>query len=358
MSESSVLHVALAPGGGGAELLVRELVQRLPDVGIHAEGLYFSRRPRLDAPPWDLLPREVSLEAPSYRSPRVLPALRRSLVAFASAHPGGVVHTHTTWPLVYVRAVARGLGLRFVHTEHDSYNRRRSARVYQQFDRRLYRRLESCICISDGVEAALLEHLGPDCVRTEVIENGARLFPVVEREVGPGEPMRLVSVGSLIPKKGFDLALEAVARLGDAVASYEIVGEGEQRGELEAQVRTLGLREKVTLLGWQSDLEPIFARANAMLVPSRWEGFGLVAIEGMSSGLPIAAADVPGLREVVGDAGITMALGIDDIEAALRALHTRFAQYRDWSAASRRRAEAFSLDRMVERYGAVYRRRP
>ena len=69
-------------------------------------------------------------------------------------------------------------------------------------------------------------------------------------------------------------------------------------------------------LGYRADTERIYRAADVCVIPSRWEGFGLVAVEAMASGVPVVASDLPGLREVVGDAALLFPPG--DAEALAR----------------------------------------
>ena len=64
--------------------------------------------------------------------------------------------------------------------------------------------------------------------------------------------------------------------------------------------KSLGLEGKVRFLGHVDDVRGLLKKADIFLIPSRWEGFGLAAVEAMNAGLPVIASDVAGLREIVG----------------------------------------------------------
>lgn len=356
MNPPRVVQVATSPVGGGAERIVRALAAGLAAHGFVSEAVYFAAR---EAPPeaagGELAANETCLGCTSPRSPTALPRLRRYLAARAAQGPL-IVHAHLTWPFLYVPLAARGLPAQLVYTEHSSFNRRRALPGLGALDRRGYRPYQRIYCISEGVREALVDWLGPDVAgRAELVANGARLFPPVPRPP-PTAGLRLLSVGSLQAKKGFDQALAAIARAPERVARYTLIGDGPERAALQRQAAALGLADKVRLLGWQDDLPTHYAAADALLIPSRWEGFGLVAVEAMSAGLPVLAADVPGLREVVGadnPAGRLVGAGADAWAQALR-------EFRPPSpaalAAGRRRAQRYSLAAMVRRYAEAYRR--
>ena len=184
-------------------------------------------------------------------------------------------------------------------------------------------------------------------------------------------------VGRLQPLKGPDLAVRALAALRDrtpAVDTAEPVrlvivggtsGSGDGRTDparLRALAQQLGIGDSVAVLAPRppSELAALYRAADAVLVPSRSESFGLVALEAQACGTPVVAARVGGLRHVVGEggeAGGTLVTGHDPDEyaAALVPYLTDPAQRTQVGAAGRRRAERFSWDRTTDRVVDVYR---
>ncbi len=158
--------------------------------------------------------------------------------------------------------------------------------------------------------AALARPFGGLARRTRVIYNGV---------AGPGEPpsaptravgapVRLLLVGRLSPRKGSDVALEAVARLvadgrdvtidlaGTAFAGYEWFAD-----ELAARAAEPDLAGRVRLLGYVADRWSALAEADVVLVPSRAEPFGNTAVEAMLAARPVVASATQGLVEIVTD---------------------------------------------------------
>lgn len=127
-----------------------------------------------------------------------------------------------------------------------------------------------------------------------------------------GEKTEFVFLGRLVSDKGADLALEALARLGDKSARLTIIGDGPERSNLEAQAERLGLRGRVAFTGVLTG-EPLVAclqRHRVLLVPSRWpEPFGNVALEGMACGCVPIVSSGGGLPDAVGSAGLVFNSG-------------------------------------------------
>lgn len=351
-----VLQVVPMARGGGAEATVATLVERLPEHGVTAQAVYFlgagAQRPSANA---------VSFGRASQRDPRLIGDLRRLLARALRERDTVIVHTHLGWPLYYARLAARGLPVCHVHTEHSTGNVRRRPAL-RSLERRVYGGLARVFAVSEGAAQALRAWLGPSAPPIDVVMNGARQFAVAPR-AAPSGRCRLVSVGSLTPHKGFDVALDAVARARDVVAAYRIVGDGPERAALGAQVDRLGLADRVTFVGWSDDVETHLGWAHAALVPSRREGFGLVAIEALSSGLPVVAACVPGLEEVVAGAGDAVLLAdVDDVDAFAAAIRVIATSSADAYAALRDpavgHAARFGIDAMVQAYARHYRALP
>jgi glycosyltransferase involved in cell wall biosynthesis len=168
-----------------------------------------------------------------------------------------------------------------------------------------------------------------DLMRRALASGGrdVRLAPVAApaltatgRDPGLGRPL-VLAVGRLHPQKGYDLLVEALPLLGDAVVA--VAGEGPLRDELMARAPT------VRWLGRRDDVADLYAAADVVVLPSRWEARSLTAQEALRAGRPLVATDVGGIAGLVLDgaclvpAGDAAALGravrrlLDDpVEAA------------------------------------------
>jgi len=111
----------------------------------------------------------------------------------------------------------------------------------------------------------------------------------------PEELALVVSAGRLVPQKDHVTAIRTMQHL--PAAALVIVGDGPLQAELQAEANALDVAARVRLAGWRSDVRSIIGAADALLLPSRWEGFGLVAVEAMTTSVPVVAASCPGLRE-------------------------------------------------------------
>ena len=142
-----------------------------------------------------------------------------------------------------------------------------------------------------------------------------------------GTDLRLICVGSLIPRKGQRFLLEAAAVLKTEGihVSIALAGEGETRAALLAQAHSLGLADNVTLLG-NVDHNALLShyaegRYDVFVLPSLHEGISVALIEAMSYGLPAIATDVGGTRELLTE-GAGLLIPAEDVGSIVRAIRT------------------------------------
>ena len=357
-----VVHVINRLVGGGAEVMVPQIHRELRANGI--ESWIVSMETGDDRGTEAV--RSFGRRLPRWREPS---RLRRELVALEKERgPLEVLHSHLTQSQLFTPWAAKALRHRpaLVTTEHDTANRRTGKPWLRGFDRRLYRPYDRIACISEGVAAMMRSWQPTTADRLRVLPNGVDLRPyrsLARTERASGEPLRLLSIGRLIPKKNHRLLVEALAPLRELSWQLTIVGEEEApswlRGELEQAVADAGLSDRVHLPGYASDPLPFYAEADLFLLPSLWEGFGLVAVEAMAAGLPVLASEVPGLAEVVGRQGTCgQLLPAGDAGAwqqALAALLADPESLEPLRAPARARAEHFSIEKTAAAYAALYR---
>lgn len=351
------LHIISSPRGGGAELLVRELHKYNVSRNLDAHVIYFTGSS-------EGLGKNETVLGVNPRSFLNIFRVRKILKRLSSGTQGHLtVHLHLTWPFLYVTLASLGLSnIKLFYTEHSTTNKRRNIPLLWILERLLYARFSRIICISQGVEKALSNWVGPSIAKKLVtIPNGARIYSLAVRQPLVGRLPRLVSIGSISTKKNFATAISAIAQLQDEIDTYTIIGEGAERARLEKIIKSLQLEDKVRLLGWSDDIEVHLHAADIQLIPSLWEGFGLVAVEGMSTGLTVVASNVEGLREVLDESNPSVTLvsqpkSVEEwvvaIRKAIADIHSQGAN--NLASSSRKQAEKFTLDQMAKRYLEIY----
>lgn len=115
-------------------------------------------------------------------------------------------------------------------------------------------------------------------------------------------PATLVCVARLSAQKGLSLLMEAIAEVSQERSfRVRLVGDGELRPQLEAQIAALGLKDRVTLLGWRDaqDVRREILNARALILPSVAEGLPVVLMEALALGRPVIATCIAGIPELV-----------------------------------------------------------
>jgi glycosyltransferase involved in cell wall biosynthesis len=337
---------------GGAERLVRALHTGLRERGVESYifGLLSQKDHELEG-----------AQSLDLRSPYGLKALLGTQRYLAkNVRPEDILHVHLFPPLFYVsllKILGRAPG-HLLCTEHSTSNHRRGRLSGRILDSITYVGYRQVVAISNGVEQELLNWRPALKGKTRVILNGVELYFKKEIQRASIRRLKVLSVGNPRPAKNYENALRAVALLKDLDFEYEIAGAGESLDELLRLRQELNLESRVRFLGHVEDVPSLLASADIFLMPSRWEGFGLAAVEAMNASLPLVVGDVPGLREIVEGAS-TCALFVDPISpesiaAGIRQLLASAPLRFELGQNAFSQAQKFSLEPMIESYINLY----
>jgi glycosyltransferase involved in cell wall biosynthesis len=234
-------------------------------------------------------------------------------------------------------------------------------RLARPLERRALRRLDAVIANSDYVRDVLIARYGldPACCRT--IHLGLPAPADAAAGEPPGEPLVLF-IGANFQRKGLPALLRALARVRRTLpaARLLVVGDHPTRPAMEALAADLGLAEAVRFTGFvpHETVPDLYRRARVLALPSEVEGFGLTLLEAMQRGVPVVGSRVGGSAELVRDGagGWLVAPGdVDALAARLEALLGDDRLWRETSAAARRAAAGFTVERMVAETLGRYR---
>jgi glycogen(starch) synthase len=218
-----------------------------------------------------------------------------------------------------------------------------------------------------GVSAAILEQalrLEPEIGnRCSVIYNSVAP-PAPSPKPLSSHPPRLLCLGRLAPDKGFDVAISAFRLVLNRFpkARLTIAGDGPLRSVLEQQAVRMGVGRAVEFIGWVAPdgALSLIADCTIVLMPSRREPFGLVALEAASAGRPVVATRIGGLPEIVIHQETGLLVENEDsrslADAALSLLSNPAMALRFGEAARRRARDVFPWENHVGSYDALYRR--
>ena len=293
--------------GGGAERVAADLSAHWADMGrevmvvtqASADGDVYTLHPKVRREVLHTAGEGGGLRGIWSNVQRVR-ALRRVIKAF---RPDIVLGMMTTASVLSVLACT-GLSCRVVATEHTHPPSQTLSGLWQRLRRLTYPRAARVVALTRGTAQWIEQHVPGS--RLAVIPNPVH-WPLPK-----GEPMlappsgdgrkRLLAVGRLHADKGFDLLLQAYARLAPSHPDWDLVilGEGDERRALEAQVREAGLQDRVSLPGRAGNVGDWYQGADLYVLTSRFEGLSNTLLESMASGLAAVAFDCDtGPREIV-----------------------------------------------------------
>lgn len=366
-----VVHIIKATGVAGAERHLLTLLPGLRKLGIDTR-LILLHNPgqRLDEYAALMEARDVTVEQIVIRR-HVDPGVIRRLRDQIQFEQPDIVHTHLLHADWYGTIAARWAGVRrIVQSRHndDPFRRRLPIRLV---NRLIWRTVTAGVGISESVTRFTIEVEGAPARKMNTIHYGMELpIPPIDRaaaqrllheQIGAEPDAILIGmVGRLIEQKGFRYGIQAFAKIADEFpkARLVVVGDGSHRAILEGETRRAGVAKRVDFLGWREDSAELMAALDIFLMPSLWEGFGLVLLEAMSRAIPVVGSDVSAIPEVVvhGETGLLVpAADVDSMAEALRTLLGDPALRRHLGLLGEARLEdEFSADAMVRRYQTLY----
>lgn len=287
----------------------------------------------------------------------------QGMISLLRDHRVDLVHSHEFTMAVYGTAAARWLGIPHVITMHGSQYVTSKWRR-QVLLRWAFRGSAATVVVSADTKRHLEKELGLSEAMLRVILNGvpARTGDRsrLRAELGVADDqIVLLAVGSLVPRKGHAVLIEALSTLGPKSWMLAIAGGGAERERLEALAEAKGVSRQVKILGHREDVPDLLAACDIFVMPSLWEGLPLALLEAMLAGKPVVASRTSGIPEAVNDGvdGLLTTPGdVGALASALAALLADPVRRAALGAAARSRATAaFTLDAMADGYERVFR---
>ena len=275
------------------------------------------------------------------------------------------------WPLTVIALWARlfsRVPTRIVVAEHTTWSRSElMARPTMGWQVRtsmhhFFPKADGIVAVSNGAADDLARFARLDRQSINVIYNPVvgPERPVSDEVLQPsdwwcGPHKRVLAVGTLKAIKDYATLLKAFAVLRKHVeVRLAILGEGECRVALEAQVRLLGLEGSVFMPGFVKDTTPYYKRADLHVLSSTGEGLPTVIIEALAAGTPVVSTDCPsGPREILADGQFGRLVPMGDAPALAAAMAESLAATHD-RAALKVRSQDFSIDKAVDQYEALF----
>lgn len=348
----NIVHIIPTLNRGGAERIVVDLLKRLDRrrfspslITLKSSGALKDEVEAAGIP-------HVSLKTSSFGGALSVNRLSREIAGLKPA----IVHTHLfggdAWG---IRAAVKARVSCIITTEHNV--NRDESRTRRIIKARSLKQVTRLIAVSSAVSRYAHETYGVPDNRLTVIPNGIDVAHY-GRERRDDQKFRIGAIGRLTEQKGFRFLIEALAMLPDRDWQCVIVGEGSEKARLEALSRKMGVSDRVQLVGGRADIPALLATFDVFVLPSLWEGQGIVLLEAGAADVPVIASRVDGIAEMLAgkEAGLLVAPG--DSRGLMLAIRW-VREHADAAASMAARwkgiiEKEYTIDKMVERYEKVY----
>lgn len=228
-------------------------------------------------------------------------------------------------------------------------------------------RSDAVTAVSEFLRDETYRHFGCAECSIDVIPNFVNLeeyYPSDDescrKSVAPEGAKVIIHISNFRELKRVPDVVNIFARIREEVpAVLVLVGDGPQRPEAEAEVERLDIGKHVQFLGKLDAIANLLRAADLFLLPSSSESFGLAALEALACGVPVIAADVGGLREVMHDGETGALVELGNVEEMARRGIEILQDKERWNAmrtAGVERAQHFSSDKIVPLYERLYQR--
>jgi glycosyltransferase involved in cell wall biosynthesis len=348
-----ILHLIPTLDKGGAERLLVDLTKKIDKEKFDVEVLSLTTLGKWG---FELKKSDISVASLGKKSKGSIFVFWKLYQVLKNKKPD-ILHTHLFGADLYGLLAGRMAKIPYIiSTEH---NLNFSESLLRRFiKKKLAPKMDKIIAVSDAVK----EYLHKEGVNTDhvkVVYNGIDASRFIPKDVGDDSRGFIIgSIGRLTLQKDYKTLIEAMVILKDEKISCLLAGKGSEKKNLEKLVEKNNLLNKFMFLGVVDAVPEFLGKLDMFVLPSRWEGFGLVILEAGASKLPVVASDVDGIKEIIrnnhngllfkaGDAG--------DLAKKIKELiSNKEKRERLAKELYKNTKDNFSIDKMVKKYEKIY----
>lgn len=338
---------------GGIERLAAQIANGLSNRG---HVIYMFCRDWGDAPPVYALHESIRIIS-VFNEEKITESLAKLRIELAKADLDVFVPMLSEWLFEPLVDAGFSLDIPIIASEHN--DPKKIEELWWSRERRLacFQKVDAVHLLLERFKASL-----PEDVKSEiyVIPNGV-LVTEVSNPLS-GRPKRVIGVGRLEQQKRFDRLIKAFIQAAPAMPDWrlDIYGEGSQRGALQALIDNAGMGDKISLRGLTQDISAELEASSIFVLPSEFEGFGIVILEAKNAGLPcVAYSDCNGPNDLIRPDTDGLLISPDEDGGSLAAALIRLARNRVMrerlGKAARRDVARFDISRIVEQWECMIR---
>jgi glycosyltransferase involved in cell wall biosynthesis len=215
---------------------------------------------------------------------------------YIKIHNPHIIHAHGFKAVLYSWLV-KFPHQKFVLTHHGTTAHTLKVTFYEMIEHLIMNISDGVIAVSKAMEKNLNFKLIKS-TQIRLIENPLIHTPKT-KSISAKSLLNLVAIGRLSPEKGLLSLIKAISNVRHLPIHLNIVGDGILKKDIEELIRSLNLDEKITLLGYRTDVESVLENNDALIMPSYREGLPMTLIEAACKGLPMIASEVGGIPSIV-----------------------------------------------------------
>jgi glycosyltransferase involved in cell wall biosynthesis len=362
-----VLHVIDSLHLGGAQEVVLNLATcgsprfRHEVATMHGHGIYWHRL------------REAGIKVHSLSVHKYLPAYLATLPALLFAKRPDILHCHLIPSNILAKPLGALMGVPLIlNHDHTNDPQRIDNKFLLALDKSTNRFARHIIAVAGACRDFLIQHESIPPEKVTLVPNAIDL-----RRFSPGQITRrdarsklglspeapvIAGVGRLNSQKNFSLFLDVAAALTPRFPNlrFLLAGEGPEEAMLREKAHHLGLTDRIVFAGYIADTRQVYAAADILLMPSRFEGLPMTLLEAMAMNLPVVASKLDGIAEVIEEGREGYLVDSADVSGFVErcaVLLENPAKSSELAANARTKIEAhFSVERMTSAVEAIYDR--
>lgn len=230
-----------------------------------------------------------------------------------------------------------------------SFNSPGKDKLLSSFGKLFYRRFDKVICQSDEIKNSICEAFQLPPEKLIVIPNPVVPTTITKRTMSQPSTFKLISVARLVPQKGHERLLEAMAGLPDQYL-LTVAGDGPLKSFLIAKAEELGISHRVSFVGIVKDITDLISKHDLFVLPSFKEGFPNAVIESLSVGTPVVAFKVGGVSAIITDGFNGYIVEEDDLKGFTRSIVKASNRPWDTNAIKEDITSRFAISTIVSNY--------
>lgn len=353
MFNIKILHIINSLNVGGAENLLLNSISHYQKKGHEVKILVLSNNIKLN-----ISKHKDVIEYVKTNNPKSLKSFIAAL-KFLKENEYDIIHAHL-FPTIYYCSIIKKMGIikvPLIITEHNTHNKRRYIKLLKPIEKFVYKSFDVVICISEGTKSNLGDWIERDN-KMEVVYNGIDLdkfsYDRPKFNYDSRSDINLIMVASFSQQKDQITLIRSLQMLPEKFKLH-FAGNGPQLERAKDLAKDLGISNRIFFLGNRKDIPDLLKSMDIFILSSNWEGFGLVTVEAMASGLPVVASNITGLSEVVMGYGKLFEKGNEkELSEMIFEIAKNSELYKELSKKSVERAKCFSMNRMVNEYINIY----